>query len=85
MGRKGDILIGMSTSGNSANVVNALIKARQLGMHTVGFTGAGEGKINMLSDLLIAIPSKDTPRIQECHMLLGHSICEIVERELFPQ
>lgn len=85
MGKKGDILIGLSTSGNSANVVNALVKARAMEMHTVGFTGAGEGEINTLCDLLVAIPSTDTPRIQECHMLLGHSICEIVERELFPR
>ena len=85
MGRKGDILIALSTSGNSKNVIQALTKASELGMHTVGFTGGGQGEITNLCEFLIAIPSKDTPRIQECHMILGHSICEIVEAKLFPE
>lgn len=85
MGVKGDVLIGLSTSGNSANVVKALAKARTLGITTVGFTGEGGGKMKDHCDLLVAIPSTDTPRIQECHMLLGHTICELVESNLFPK
>ncbi len=84
MGRKGDILIGLSTSGNSENVVNALKTANEIGMITIGFTGEGGGKMKEHCKYLIAIPSKDTPRIQECHMLFGHTICEIVETSLFP-
>jgi len=85
MGRKGDVLIGLSTSGNSANVVNALQVAREIGMITIGFTGEGGGKMKEHCQYLVAIPSKDTPRIQECHMLFGHSICEVVETTLFPK
>ena len=85
MGRKGDILIGLSTSGNSENVVKALKVANEIGMITVGFTGEGGGKMKEHCKYLIAIPSKDTPRIQECHMLFGHSICEVVETSLFPK
>lgn len=85
MGRKGDVLIGLSTSGNSANVVKALQVANELGMITAGFTGETGGKMKDVCKYLINIPSKDTPRIQECHMLLGHSICEIVETKLFPR
>ena len=85
MGRKGDVLIGLSTSGNSENVVNALKTANEIGMITVGFTGEGGGKMKEHSKYLIAIPSKNTPRIQECHMLFGHSICEVVETNLFPK
>jgi D-sedoheptulose 7-phosphate isomerase len=85
MGRKGDILIGMSTSGNSGNVIKAFEKAREMGITTIGFTGETGGKMKPLCDYLINIPSKDTPRIQECHMLLGHTICEMVEINLFPK
>jgi len=85
MGREGDILIGLSTSGNSANVVNALIRAKKIGMTTVGFTGLGGGEMKSYCDILLEIPSENTPRIQECHMLLGHSICELVEKDLFPR
>lgn len=85
MGRKGDVLIGLSTSGNSANVVNAFEEARNLGITTIGFTGETGGKMKPLSDILINIASTDTPRIQECHMLLGHTICEMVEMALFPK
>jgi D-sedoheptulose 7-phosphate isomerase len=85
IGKKGDVLIGLSTSGNSGNVVNALIKAKEMGITTVGFTGEGGGKMKAHCDLLIDIPSRDTPRIQECHMLLGHTVCEIVETTLFPK
>lgn len=85
MGKKGDILIGLSTSGNSGNVINALIKAKELGMITAGFTGETGGKMKPHCDLLINIPSTDTPRIQECHMLLGHTVCEMVEMKMFPK
>lgn len=85
MGQKGDVLIGLSTSGNSANVVKAFEEARQMGVITVGFTGETGGKMKAFSDILINIPSTDTPRIQECHMLLGHTICEMIEMNLFPK
>jgi D-sedoheptulose 7-phosphate isomerase len=85
MGRKGDVLIGLSTSGNSANVIKAMETANSLGIITVGFTGETGGKMKGLCKYLVNIPSKDTPRIQECHMLLGHTICELVEINLFPK
>ena len=85
MGRKGDVLIGMSTSGNSGNVVKALEVANSLGIITVCFTGETGGKMAGLCKYLINIPSKDTPRIQECHMVIGHTICELVEINLFPK
>lgn len=83
MGQAGDVLIGLSTSGNSPNIVRALEEAQKLGMITVGFTGAGGGKMKAHCDYLLEIPSTNTPRIQECHMLVGHSICELVEAALF--
>ena len=82
-GRTGDVLIGISTSGNSKNVVRALEQAKEQGMITVSFTGESGGKMKELSDYLINIPSGDTPRIQECHILVGHIICELVEDALF--
>jgi D-sedoheptulose 7-phosphate isomerase len=84
-GKKGDILIGISTSGNSMNVVKALQKGNELEMVTIAFTGETGGTMKAHTKYLINIPSKDTPRIQECHMLLGHSICEIVEIKMFPK
>ena len=84
-GKKGDVLIGISTSGNSLNVVKALQKGNDLEMITVGLTGETGGKMKEHCRFLVNIPSKDTPRIQECHMLLGHSICEQVEQILFPR
>lgn len=85
MGNKGDVLIGLSTSGNSANVIKALEVANTKGMITVAFTGETGGKMKDHCKYLINIPSTDTPRIQECHMLLGHTICELVEMNLFPK
>jgi len=85
MGKKGDVLFGLSTSGNSTNVIKALEKANAMGMITIGFTGETGGKMKGLCKYLVNIPSKDTPRIQECHMLLGHTICEMVEMALFPK
>jgi D-sedoheptulose 7-phosphate isomerase len=79
----GDVLIGLSTSGNSGNIVKAFETARQMNVSTVGFTGESGGKMKTLSDYLFNVPSTDTPRIQESHILLGHIVCELVEREYF--
>jgi D-sedoheptulose 7-phosphate isomerase len=81
----GDVLVGMSTSGNSGNVVKAFEAARAKGVITIGFTGESGGKMKDISDYLFNIPSTDTPRIQECHMLIGHIICQLVESILFPK
>lgn len=83
MAKSGDILIGLSTSGNSTNILNAFNMARQLGVTTVGFTGLTGGKMATLCDILINVPSEDTPRIQESHIMLGHIACELVEKQLF--
>ena len=83
IGNKGDILIGLSTSGNSANVVKAFEMAKQKEMITMGFTGFTGGAMKEISNYLLNVPSTDTPRIQESHILLGHIICELVEARLF--
>ncbi len=83
IGNKGDVLIGLSTSGNSANIVKAFEVAKQKGMITVGFTGSAGGAMKPLCDHLINIPSKDTPRIQESHIMIGHIICQLVEENYF--
>ena len=83
-GREGDILVGISTSGNSPNVVKAIQKANEIGMITVGFTGKTGGKMQELCDIMICIPSDDTPRIQEAHILVGHIVCQLIEEEMFP-
>ena len=82
-GREGDILIGISTSGNSTNVINAVKKAKEIGMITIGFTGETGGQLKNFVDILINVPSKDTPRIQEAHITIGHIICELVENSLY--
>ena len=82
-GKAGDVLVGLSTSGNSVNIVAAFEQARKIGMKTVGFTGAGGGKMKAVSDYLVAVPSSDTPRIQEAHITLGHIVCQLVEESLF--
>ncbi|MDP4663285.1 MAG: D-sedoheptulose 7-phosphate isomerase [Salibacteraceae bacterium] len=82
-GRKGDVLVGISTSGNSKNVVLALEEAKSRGMITIGMTGDGGGKMKNVCDILLNVPSNDTPRIQECHILLGHIICQLTEERLF--
>ncbi len=82
-GKVGDIFIGISTSGNSANIVAALKKARELGIITVGFTGGKVGKTDEFCDFCLKVPSTNTPRIQECHILMGHIICTMVEEQLF--
>ena len=82
-GRAGDVLVAFSTSGNSPNVLKAIEVAQKQGMVVVGFTGSSGGKMAALCDVLLNVPSADTPRIQEAHILLGHILCEIVEREMF--
>jgi D-sedoheptulose 7-phosphate isomerase len=83
IGKKNDILVGMSTSGNSVNILKAFETARAKGITTIGMTGQGGGKMAALCDHLIDIPSRNTPRIQEAHMLLGHIICQLVEEKYF--
>ena len=83
-GRKGDVLVGISTSGNSPNVVKAMLNAKEIGMLTVGFTGSKGGKMKEVCDIMIQVPSDDTPRIQEVHILVGHIICQLIEEEMFP-
>lgn len=83
IGQPGDILVGLSTSGNSKNIVRAFEVAREKNMCTIGFTGATGGALQPLSDWCINAPSTDTPRIQECHMLIGHIICQLVEAAYF--
>jgi D-sedoheptulose 7-phosphate isomerase len=83
-GTPGDMLVAISTSGNSPNIIKAIEKAKQCGMTVAGMTGASGGAMADLCDLLINIPATDTPRIQESHILVGHIVCELVEILLFP-
>ena len=83
IGQEGDILIGLSTSGNSGNIIKAFEVARQKKMITVGFTGATGGKMKAVSDYLVNVPSTDTPRIQESHIMAGHIVCQLVEEKYF--
>jgi len=83
IGVKGDFLVGLSTSGNSGNIIKAFEVAREKGIKTVGFTGESGGKMKALSDYLVNVPSTDTPRIQESHIMLGHIICQLVEEQYF--
>jgi len=83
IGQKGDFLVGLSTSGNSGNILKAFEAARAKGIITVGFTGETGGKMKPLSDYLINVPSADTPRIQESHIMAGHIICQLVEEQYF--
>ncbi|MBO9730085.1 MAG: D-sedoheptulose 7-phosphate isomerase [Chitinophaga sp.] len=83
IGRPGDVLVAISTSGNSANLLEAIKVAKEQGMIIVSMTGSTGGKMKAGSDYLINIPSTDTPRIQEAHITVGHIICEIVENNLF--
>jgi len=85
IGETGDVLVGLSTSGNSANIIKAFETAKKKGMITIGFTGETGGKMRSLSDHLINIPSTDTPRIQESHIMVGHIICQLVEENMYPQ
>jgi D-sedoheptulose 7-phosphate isomerase len=84
-GQPGDVLIGLSTSGNSPNIVNAARKAKELEMTVIAFTGESGGKLKFPSDFLFNVPSKDTARIQEAHITIGHILCEIIESTLFQE
>ncbi len=79
---EGDLLIGISTSGNSLNVLSALLLSKEMGAKTLGLTGKGGGKMNYACDINLVVPSDDTPRIQEMHILFGHTICQIIDDEL---
>jgi len=83
LARPGDVAIGITTSGNSPNVLHAMAVARKLGLHTVAFTGCTGGKLKNAVDHCICVPSDQTPRIQECHILIGHIISELVEQTIF--
>ena len=83
--QKGDVVVGISTSGNSPNVLNGFIAAREIGATIVGFAGCDGGKLKDLVDICVCVPSVSTPRIQEAHITVWHAICEVVEQELFGQ
>jgi D-sedoheptulose 7-phosphate isomerase len=83
IGNEGDVLIGLSTSGNSGNIIKAFEVARNKKIITVGFTGETGGKMAAISDYLVNVPSNDTPRIQESHIMVGHIICQLVEEKYF--
>jgi D-sedoheptulose 7-phosphate isomerase len=85
IGQEGDVLVGLSTSGNSKNIIKAFEKAREMKMVTVAFTGSSGGGMKSCTDYLINIPSTDTPRIQESHIMVGHIICQLVEERMYPQ
>lgn len=84
-GRAGDVLMGISTSGNSVGVVNAIKTANDLKMKTIGLTGETGGKLNDICDVCIKVPSTNTARIQEAHIMIGHILCEMIEKELFTE
>ena len=84
IGQEGDVLFGLSTSGNSKNIINAFEIAGEKRIITVGFTGNSGGEMKSCSDYLINIPSADTPRIQESHIMIGHIICQLVEEKMYP-
>jgi D-sedoheptulose 7-phosphate isomerase len=81
--KNGDVVFGLSTSGNSANIINALKLAGKIGAKTIGFTGRDGGMIKDIVDVCLMVPSSDTPRVQECHITIGHILCSIIENELF--
>jgi D-sedoheptulose 7-phosphate isomerase len=83
LGQAGDVLIALSTSGNSANILAAVPVAQAMGVHVVGMTGASGGMLKQVADLCLRMPSDDTPRIQEAHTLLGHILCDLLEQNLF--
>ncbi|MBP5190789.1 MAG: D-sedoheptulose 7-phosphate isomerase, partial [Bacteroidales bacterium] len=84
-GHPGDILVGISTSGNSQNIIEAYKVCKEMGIKTISMTGLTGGKMKELNDLLLNVPSTDTPRIQESHIMIGHIICELVESAIFPK
>ena len=81
--RVGDVVVGISTSGNSQNILKAFEKAKEMGVHVIAMTGESGGKMKELADVLLNVPSTDTPRIQESHILVGHILCELVETAMF--
>lgn len=83
--RRGDVLVGISTSGNSANVMKAIEVAKRKGVKVIGFTGETGGKMAQECDVLLNVPSKCTPRIQEVHIMIGHILCELIEAQMFPK
>ena len=83
--KKGDVIIGISTSGNSANILKAIEVAKEIGVKTIGMTGETGGKMADVCDIMLNVPSKCTPRIQESHIMIGHIICEIIEATIFPR
>ena len=83
LGNEGDVFIGISTSGNSPNIIEALKKCREEKIFTIGLTGSSGDKMKDLCDICLSVPSDETPRIQEMHILIGHIICRIVEEKLF--
>jgi D-sedoheptulose 7-phosphate isomerase len=85
LGRKGDVFIGYSTSGKSPNILNGLQEARRLGLACIGFTGNREAPMRQMCDHVLEVPSADTPKIQEGHLVLGHILCGLIEREIFPR
>jgi D-sedoheptulose 7-phosphate isomerase len=85
IGVAGDVLIGLSTSGNSKNIINALNTAEEKNLFTIGFTGASGGEMKNVCQILLNVPSDDTPRIQESHIMIGHIICQLVEENYFTQ
>lgn len=82
LGRPGDVLIGISTSGNSANVLRAVKTAKEMGLTTIALLGKGGGTTKVLADHALVVPSESTARIQEAHILIGHILCELIEQEL---
>ena len=85
LGRAGDVLVAISTSGNSPNVLRAAGAAKALGMHVIGFTGRAGGKLAPLADLCFRMPSDETPRIQEGHEFVGHLLCALIEAQMHPR
>lgn len=80
-----DVVVGISTSGNSTNVINGIVLAKKMGSKTIGLTGENGGKLSQIADITLKVPSQNTQRIQECHIMVGHIICDIVERNLDPK
>jgi D-sedoheptulose 7-phosphate isomerase len=83
IGRSGDVLVALSTSGNSTNIIKAIEVAKEKNMFVIGMTGSDGGKMKEMCDICLRVPSKDTPRIQECHIMIGHIICQYVESNFF--
>ena len=84
-GAEGDVLVALSTSGNSPNILKAIQAAKEKGMLTIGLTGESGGKMAGMCDIILRVPSTDTPRVQESHITIGHIICELTESIIFPR